>query len=309
MTQDQAPAIITLDLKNPENDMPEQNAQPVQVAQQTTQPSLPAPQEPGFTQTDPNDFTFGIDESTGQMIIVPRATETRQSDVLQTSDLRFQQAVEEAATTTTVTEPNPLEEKVTKLESMMGQLGMLLQGIMQGQGLSNLNQQPQQQQQEEIDLSDGLDGQTLIKIINSAVENAISSKLQPVQENQNLILMRQEYNDAAFKYGQDFITLTPAMVELKKSDPNISWEVAFNALSQGAKLLNGKKSTASDSTIQTANGSNGNGKPQAAQALVQKAQQMSTEQGGQPRTIVSEKTPIKSVQAAFDKAFADLYGS
>lgn len=290
--------------------MDNQTVQPVQQANQAVQPSLPAPQQPGFMQSDPADISFAIDEASGSLIMVPKgqSLQTQQQlvsdqNATPTEDIRFQTGRDEAATNT-IQEPNPLADRIDKMEGMMQQLGMLLQGMMSGQNLSNLNQQqPQADQEENIDLNE-LDGVGLVRLIKTAVDSALKQQLSPIQQNQSEIIMRQQFNDAAYKYGQQFIDLTPAMVELKKSDPNISWDQAYAALKMGVDIASKKKSTTSDSTIQTGNGSGR--QPQPAQTLINRANQLVTETNGTPRVVVDQTQRISTVDQAFAKAWNDL---
>jgi hypothetical protein len=128
--------------------------------------------------------------------------------------------------------------------------------------------------------------------------------------------IRASFNQAATTYGKEFLEGSLPTIEhliktgVLKSDPNMDFVAIHLSLKQAGMI---KPVTANtDSTIQQSNGS-GNGQPQTAQELVQRANALSTETPGAQRTIINNTNPKKgtkgySVADAVGDAFDQIFG-
>jgi hypothetical protein len=280
--------------------------------QQTTQPvatpTLPPAQDPGWMQkADPNDLSFLFNEESGQLEIV-------QKQQTQPSDPKFQQAVE-TQQATQAQQPEqlsiPLEQEVGQLKTALAQLVGYLQQK-EAAELNKLSSPAPQEQTVDYSQIDFQDPNNIVALINTAVANAVKQHIDPLNSAVNQVQVKNNFDMTAAKYGKDFLDVLPKInvlvqAGILKSDPNMSFENLYLAFKQIEKL-NGT-SAQSDSTIQAVNGSRPSAQPQTVQALVQKANALSTESGGVQRNIINNERPkVNSVTDAVDAAWNELFG-
>jgi hypothetical protein len=283
-----------------------------QTAQPVATPTLPPAQNPAWMQkADPNDLSFLFNEESGQLEIVQKQAQP-------TSDPKFQQAVETQQATQAQQQPEqlaiPIEQEVSQLKTALAQLVGYLQAKEQAQPQLNNLSQPQEQT---VDYSqiDFQDPNNIVALINTAVANAVKQHIDPLNSAVNQVQVKNNFDMTAAKYGKDFLDVLPKInvlvqAGILKSDPNMSFENLYLAFKQ-MERLNGQ-SAPSDSTIQTVNGSNGNGQsrqPQTVQALAQRANALSTESGGVQRNIINNDRPrANTIAEATEQAWEELFG-
>lgn len=287
-----------------------QNNQPV------AQPTLPAPQDPGFMQSNPEDLSFIFNEESGQLEIGKK-----QAIVPPVQDPQFQQVAEAQQTTQAQqaidqqVPQSPVEQELAQLKGAFAQLVGYLQAKEQGQ-LNNLSQQPQQEQAPDYSQIDFQDPTNIVALINTAVANAVKQHIDPLNNAVNQVQVKNNFDMTAAKYGKDFLDVLPKINVLVqsgilKSDPNMSFENLYLAFKQ-IENLNGH-SAKSDSTIQPVDGPAriiyANRQPQTVERLVQKANAISTESGGVQRNIInSERPKVNSVEDAVEAAWQQHFG-
>jgi len=288
----------------------ETNNQP----QSAQAPRMPEPQNPGFMNADPNDLTFLFNEESGQLEIGTKPSIPQQQDqpfqdaVATQQSQQAQQQVDQPA--------NGYDERFSKLEGAFSQLVDYLRQKEQ-QPLNNLSQPQVQDQNQEVDYSgvDFQDPKNLVALINLTVDNKLKQPVQQMATAVGQVQAKNNFDFAAAKYGQDFLNKLPQiqlMIQngILKSDPNMSFESIYLTLKQ-MESMNGNGQTAkSDSTVPAVNGSNGTSRqPQTANALVQKANALSTESGGVQRNIINNaRQRSNSVEDAVDQAWNELFG-
>lgn len=294
-----------------------------QQTQQTTQPSgMPIPQNPGFMQSDPNDLSFLFNEDSGQLEIVPKS---QVQSIPAQADQPFQNAVATQQTTQVQNqqEQQPQitsEDRLTRIEQ--GFAGLI--NYLQTQEQQKLNNSitPQNQQPQEVDLNsiasdsniDFTDPKNIVALINLSVQNAIKTHVQPLNQVADQVKVKNSFDFAAAKYGQEFMNFLPKVKVLMdlgvlKSDPNISFENLFLAFKRLDSMNQNSANSDSTNGTQAVNGSTQNGtQPQTVQGLVQKANALSTETGGVQRTIINNKPKTNSIEDAVNNAWEELWG-
>lgn len=294
--------------------------QEVQNNQPTPAPTLPPAQNPGWmTQENPNDLSFLFNEESGQLEIVPKS---QVQQIPQQVDEKFQAAVEQSTTASSAPgtvatigqesqQLDPIAQRLSQMEQGFAQLVQYLQTQEQAK-LNNLTPQVTQEQQPDYSSIDTSDPTSIVALINASVQNALKQYAQPMQQAVDQVKVKNNFDYTAAKYGQDFLNVLPKIQILiqngiLKSDPNTSFESLYLAFKQ-MDALNGNAAK-SDSTIQTVNGSIPNRQPQTAQALVQKANNLSTESGGVQRSVINnERVKANNVEDAVNQAWNDLFG-
>jgi hypothetical protein len=269
-------------------------------------PGTPA----GFLNQDPNSLSFILNQDTGNLEIGPKP-------VVQQQQVQTPAQTQESSKT-----PDPNEERFLRLEQGIATIASFLEG-QKTANLNNLNgqqnQQPQQTQQpEEYDYTgvDVSDPNNIRDIIRNEFKALFSTEIKPLIGKQAELGVRASFNDAATRFGKDFLEGTLPTIDnliksgVLKSDPNMDFVNIHLQLKQ-ARLT--KPVTATDSTIQPSNGSTPSGQPQTAQELVQRANALSTETPGAQRTIMTNVNPKKgtkqyTVTDAVDDAFNQLFG-
>lgn len=289
------------------------NVQPVaanvsvtqQAQQQRAQgfPSLPTPTEPNLFNNNPNDIDFGYDEASGQfqMFVKDKKPDTSTQPIDQSNETVASQQMPQS---------NGYDDKFVAIDNQMKMFGDALVKIAGYLDARNQGQQQQTQQQQSMSLDIQSDdfATNLVSVINNAIDTKLKSfedRLAPLQQTNSQMNDRMIIADLAMQHGQPFLNnILPVITELKKSDPNLDIRTTALAL---LKTPLAKQ----DSTIRTDNGSNQQaqgGQPQSVQNqnLQQRANQLATETGGVPRSVVSEEVPGKTIADAANKAFRDL---
>jgi hypothetical protein len=267
-------------------------------------PGVPA----GFLDQDPNSLTFLFDPDTGEHKI---AKKQETPPVTPPSDTSQNQEPPKV---------DPNEERFARLERGIVAIGSFLEGLKNG-GLSNLNPQnppTPTQTPEEFDYTgvDISDPNNIRDIIRNEFKTLVASELKPLIGKQQELGVRASFNEAATKFGDEFLKDGVPVIELLikngvvKSDPNMDFVNIFLTLKQAGLIKSSSANT--DSTIQPSNGSTR--QPQTAQELVQRANALSTETPGAQRTIMGNGNPRKgtksyTVNDAVDDAFNELFGS
>lgn len=298
------------------NNIPDPNNAP-----SDTQTVLKAPPNPfanpgtpaGFLNQDPNSLSFILNQDTGALEIgqKPQALQQVQEPPKEN---------QEPPKT-----PDANEERFLRLEQGIATIGSFLEGLKNG-GLNNLNGQQQptahqvqtQQAPEDFDYSgvDTSDPNNIRDIIRNEFKVLIQSELKPLFGKQAELGIRASFNEAATRFGDEFLKGSLPIIDnlikqgVMKSDPNMDFVSIHNSLKSNGMI---KSTTANtDSTIQPSNGS-GNGQPQTAQELVQRANALSTESPGAQRTIMTTTntkrgTKQYSVTDAVNDAFDSIFG-
>lgn len=294
------------------NNIPDPNNAPSE-----TQTVLKAPPNPfanpgtpaGFLNQDPNSLSFILNQDTGAL------------EIGQKPQVQQQQAQEPPKENQEPPKTDPNEERFLRLEQGIANIGSFLEGLKNG-GLNNLNGQQNQQQQtqqtEDYDYSgvDTSDPNNIRDIVRNEFKTLIASELKPLLGRQQELGLKASFNHAATTFGKEFLEGSLPTIEhliktgVLKSDPNMDFVAIHLSLKQAGMI---KPVTANtDSTIQQSNGS-GNGQPQTAQELVQRANALSTESPGAQRTIINNTNPKKgtkgySVADAVGDAFDQIFG-
>jgi hypothetical protein len=270
-------------------------------------PGVPA----GFLNQDPNSLSFILNQDTGNL-------EIGKSPIAEQQGSKTPEPVQEPPKT-----PDPNEERFLRLEQGIATIASFLEG-QKAASLNNLNgqqnQQPQQTQQpEEFDYSgvDTSDPNNIRDIIRNEFKVLFSTEIKPLIGKQAELGVRASFNDAAARFGKDFLEGTLPTIDhliksgVLKSDPNMDFVNIHLQLKQAG--LTKPVTANTDSTIQPSNGSTPSGQPQTAQELVQKANALSTETPGAQRTIMANTNPKKgtksyTVDDAVNDAFDQIFG-
>lgn len=205
---------------------------------------------------------------------------------------------------------DPYTDRFTQIDNQFQSIGQALQRMAAYmEGLSKpQGQQQQQEQPVSLDLQSEDFATNLLNIVNTAIDRKFKSfeeKLTPLHQTNAQMNDRMILSDLLMEHGQQKVSgIMPALMELKKSDPNLDLRMAATALLK-LPLSN------QDSTIRTDNGNQQQAQavqPQSEQnqQLQQRANQLSTESGGMPRGALNDETPIKGVEDAFNKSLRDL---
>lgn len=290
----------------------QQGVQPARQPDSQPFPKLPDAKEPNLFNSDPSDVDFGFDPQSGEFQIFQKKKPEQQTQD-QTKQTQGQQ------TQQTQTQAPNYDAKFTELDGKFALFEKGLQAIAAYvEGMSK-GQQSQQQQSEDqtqlmkLDLQSDDFATNLVNLINTSIAKALDERINPINTKMAKVDDRMLLSDLAMKYGPRFVELYPIMDGIKKSDPNVSWENLYLNLDKHIPA----KPTNSDSTIQTSNGSNNQGQPQGVQNqnqqqnLQQRADQLATERGGVPNSIVTQNASVpkgKELEAAFDKAMEELFG-
>jgi hypothetical protein len=266
-------------------------------------PGVPA----GFLNQDPNSLAFIFNNDSGELEIGKKPEVKPQ----------VPETPKEVAKTT-----DPNEERFLRLEQGIATIASFLEG-QKVAGLNNLNSQQTQQQQtttpEEFDYTgvDISDPNNIRDIIRNEFKTLLTTELKPLLGKQAELGLRASFNDAATRFGKDFLEGTLPTIDtlikngVLKSDPNMDFVNIHLQLKQAG--LTKPVAANTDSTIQLSNGSTPSGQPQTAQELVQKANALSTETPGAQRTIMTTTNPKKGtkdykVSNAVQDAFESVFG-
>lgn len=273
-----------------------QNNTGEQGQNQNTNNQIPS----AFLDHKPSDLAFLRDPNTDTFGIVPK------------DQVQQQQQQEEKKEET---KADPYEQRFTLIEQGLATIGAFLQGQQQ-QNLIKQNPQPPNQP-EEFDYTgtDVSDPNNIRDIIRNEFKSLLKSELQPLLSKHDELGVRTSFAEAHARFGDDFknnLPLVDLLVKngILKSDPNMNFVAIHQVLNEMKKLM--VPSAKSDSTIQSVNGSN-NGKPQTADALVQRANALSTESQGAQRNMINNANPRKGTRAytlddAVDDAFNEIFG-
>lgn len=255
-----------------------------------------------FLDQNPSDLAFLRDPNTDAFSVVPKE---------QVQEQRQEEKKEE-------TKSDPYEQRFAILEQGLATIGAYLQG--QQQNLNKSNSQ-QQSQPEEFDYTgtDVSDPNNIRDIIRNEFKSLLKTELQPLLSKHDELGVRTSFAEAHARFGDDFknnLPLVDLLVKngILKSDPNMNFVAIHQVLNEMKKLMG---SSAKDSTIQPVNGTlHANGvpsKPQTADALVQRANALSTESQGAQRNMINNANPRKGTRAytlddAVDDAFNEIFG-
>lgn len=292
------------------NDMPPLQT-PVSQETNTVPNPFANPGTPGgFMGRDPNELSFLFNKDSGNLEIVGKESLNQPPTQVQET-----QKTQEPPKQEEPKSGDSYEERFSRIEQGMAMIGSFFEGLKNGQ--VNLNPQNGQstQQPETVDYSgiDMQDANQVAAMFRDIASREIKSQLQPILTKQDQLGVESTYHRAASEYGDEFKQALPTIKALAEagilnSDPSkIDFVKIFFALKQAGALKS--NSARSDSTIQSVNGS-GNGKPQTAQELVQRAAALSTESPGVQRNIVNnDDEPVKTVDDAFNKAWNQLFNA
>lgn len=263
------------------------------------------PQTPsGFMNRDPNELAFLFNEESGDLEI--GAKQPKEAPPVVPDPPKEQQPPE-------AKQPDN-EERFLRIEQALATVATFLQGMQNG-SLNNQPPQQTQQKEEAVDYSglDMSDANTVVGLIKHTIKDILKAELTPLINKTNELGVKSSYLEAGQVHGDDFKAALPVIETLvkagiMKSDPNMDFGKIVLTLKQAGLLKTDTAKT--DSTIQPTNGSNGNGKPQSAQELVQRANALSTESPGVQRNFVNNNDkPVKTVDDAFEKAWQQVVGS
>lgn len=269
------------------------NVQPAATSNgQTQTPSLATPSDSNLFNANPSDIDFFFDEKSGNFMM----------------DFKKPQTVTQPDSTVTEKADQPPQQQSPSDDKYEGRFSTIENALIRlAQSLESNGQQqvqPQQTESQNINLDVQSDdfATNLVNIINNAIEKKFEEKLTPINKNMGVVNDRMLLTDLAFKYGNDFTSLLPAMTEYKKSDPNANWEQMFLAM---RKVLPTKQN---DSTTRTTNGSETNAQPQVD--LAQRAQQMATVRNGVAPNVVAETPKGKmSIAQIVEQSIQELTGN
>lgn len=293
------------------NNIPDPNNAP-----SDTQTTLKAPPNPfanpgtpaGFLNQDPNSLAFILNQDSGQL-------EIAQKPVVQ------QQQQNQEPSTETPKPSDPNEERFLRIEQGLAGIASFLEG-QKSANLNNLNGHQTQNQAtvpEEFDYTgvDISDPNNIRDIVRNEFKALFVNEIKPLIGKQQELGIRASFNDAATRFGKDFLEGTLPTIDnliksgVLKSDPNMDFVNIHLQLKQAG--LTKPVTANTDSTIRPSNGSTTSGQPQTAQELVQRANALSTESPGAQRTIMTNTNPKKgtkqySVTDAVDDAFNEIFG-
>lgn len=278
----------------------------------------------------PEDIGFEHDPATGQLTMTFKPKQTQQGNA-NANTQNQNNSQPNNSQNNNQNQSNGYDEKFAAIDNqfqmMQGALTKLA-GFLDG--MSRNQHQPNQQQQErqiELNVQSEDFVQNLLTVLNNSLDARFKSfeeKFAPIQQTTSQMQERMTAADLAMKYGSRFTELFPIMMEMKKSDPalaNASWEVLYNNLSKHIPQNNNNSQNQQqqnqdqngrlqDSTVRTDNGNQNQVQPQSVnmQNLQQRADQLATENGGVPRSIVNEQQKHNSIESAFEAAVAEHYG-
>lgn len=287
--------------------MPENATNNGQQGQQPAMPPSPFanPATPtGFMNADPNELSFLFNEESGELQIAKKQTSQEPPPAVK---------VDESQVVKETPKADPYEERFQRVEQALVTFGSFLQGLQQGGQQPPKQEEPKQIDYSEVQIQNGND---IANIVRQVLFQELKPMLQPIVGKQDQLGVESSFTKAHVMFGDEFKAALPTIELLSKagllnSDPNnTDFVKIFSTLKQAGLI---KPTTApSDSTIQPNNGSangNGNGKPQSAEELRQKANALSTESPSIQRNFVNDDKPkIKTVEDAVNAAFSTVFG-
>lgn len=190
----------------------------------------------------------------------------------------------------------PASTELTELKQNFEKLASLVVGLVNG---NQTQQRPTQEQTHtEFDINEP---GALQKLIVDTVKQALA----PYQQDLADLRVRSDYSTLAVTHGDSFKNAIPKIAILMKSDPNLSFETAYQAIQQ-LEALNTNGTPKQDSTthqqqptVQKVN----------AQQIAQKVNQLSTDsKEGIAANTNGNTAPVKNLNDALDRALASVYG-
>lgn len=310
-----------------------QNQQPVNVpggvANQARQQSDQRQQGNGFGKYTPSDIGmasllnanpadvgFDFDQASGSFQLINNKQTQQPVNNQQTKPLEGQQQVVNPQPNST----NGNDQYKDRFAAIDQQFNNITQALIRMashmEGMGNQGQQQQQNQQQQqaptLDFQSDDFATNLISVINNAIDTKFKSfrdEFEPLKQTTGRMQDRIQGSDLALQYPEEFSKLMPVMQELKKSDPNKTWDKVFAEAKSLAPFLK------TDSTIRTDNGNNQQAQgiqPQSDQnqiqnqQLQQRANQLQTESGSMPHGLVNQEPQINTIADAVNKSFRDL---
>lgn len=275
----------------------------------------------GLLNANPADVGFDFDQASGSFQLINNKQTQQPANNQQTTSLPAQgsQVVNPQPNST-----NGNDQYKDKFAAIDKQFNNITEALirmashMEGMGASTNGNQGQQQQQNQQQQSPTLDFQSddfatnLISVINNAIDTKFKSfrdEFEPLKQTTGRMQDRIQGSDLALQYPEEFAKYMPVMQELKKSDPNKTWDKVFAEAKNLAPFLK------TDSTIRTDNGNNQQAQgiqPQSDQnqiqnqQLQQRANQLQTESGSMPHGLVNQEPQINTIADAVNKSFRDL---
>lgn len=190
---------------------------------------------------------------------------------------------------------SPSNDRVSALENQLGQVTQLMTAFIQNQ-----NQRGQQVQEPELD---DTDPQSVQNYINQSIQSAVAKLQQPIQQSihdQQRQMLEMQFQTASAKYGDDFNKKLPLIGVLIKSDPNLSFDQAYQMIKQSIGEPAKQHSPAPVTTTQ----------PRKtvvnASEVATRAAKLSTENGvtAEQSKPSHYKTPKEAFEAALEQVLA-----
>lgn len=181
------------------------------------------------------------------------------------------------------------ESKISNLENTIEKLGLLVVALTNGKAPAA--------PAEEEDPTDYSDPRALKQMISQTVRQAVQEMTGSINQDVEAVKLRQEYDSAVARFGEDFTKVLPQVGELMKTDPKWTFHTAYEFI---AKL---RGPAPKDSSIHN---------PQKVQPKVDVAQMRSratavkSAADGGVQAAERPSTRPKSVDEALDRALASL---